>query len=113
MDEIETVLTCPLGSKCKEIKDNKIHRCMWLVDIKGENPQTGEEENREDCAIAFTPLAILENARWSKGTQSAVESERNEVSELNKVFQAIINVKNKKMQDDIKIGYLENRRAGD
>jgi len=108
MDEIETVLTCPLGSVCKEIKDNKIHRCMWLIDIRGENPQTGEEENKEDCAIAFTPLAMLENARWSKGTQSAVESERNEVSELNKVFRAIINVKNKKMQDDIKISYLEN-----
>jgi hypothetical protein len=81
---------------------------MWLIDVKGENPQTGEMEDREDCAISFTPLAILENARWARGTQSAVESERNEISKLNEVFQTIIAKGNKKMQDNNKKYYLEN-----
>ena len=39
---IETVLTCPLGSQCEEVKGGKLHKCAWLITLAGRNPQTGE-----------------------------------------------------------------------
>ena len=40
--EDDIVMTCPLGSVCEEIKDNKVHRCMWFTKIVGTDPNTGE-----------------------------------------------------------------------
>ena len=50
--KIETVTTCPLGSKCEEIKDNKILRCAWSIELAGINPNTGEPVPERGCAIA-------------------------------------------------------------
>jgi hypothetical protein len=76
--DIETVLTCPLGSKCKEIKDGKIHQCTWFIKLAGKNPQTGEEMDEEGCAMAWTPLLLVENANTNRGQTAAIESLRNE-----------------------------------
>lgn len=81
MNDIETVLTCPLGSTCKEIKNNKIHKCVWLIQLAGNNPQTGELIDEEGCAIAWTPILLVENARVNRGQTAALESFRNEVVE--------------------------------
>lgn len=86
MKDIEIVETCPLGSVCEEIKDGKLHRCKWFIEIDGENPQTGKQNNYRDCAIPFIPIAVLENARWSRGTQSAVESNRDVMTDFHQVF---------------------------
>lgn len=75
---IETVLTCPLGSKCEEVKDGKIYKCAWYVKMRGENPQTGEEIDEHGCAIAWMPIMQVEIARTNRGTNSAIESFRNE-----------------------------------
>jgi hypothetical protein len=76
---IETVFTCPLGSTCEEVKDNKLHRCRWYTKLVGENPQTGEVTNESDCAITFLPMLLIENARTNRGQTAALESFRNEV----------------------------------
>jgi hypothetical protein len=78
MDNIETVITCPLGSKCREVKDNKIHQCAWLVKLAGRNPQTGEEMDEEGCAMHWTPVLLIENANTNRGQTAAIESFRNE-----------------------------------
>lgn len=78
--EVETVLTCPLGSRCEEIKDNKIHRCAWFTKLAGTNPQTGEEVDEHGCAMTWLPVLLVENARVSRGTSAAIESFRNEVT---------------------------------
>jgi len=75
---IETVLTCPLGSKCKEIKDGKIHQCAWFTKLAGRNPQTGESMDEEGCAIAWLPLMQVEVAQANRGTSEAVISLREE-----------------------------------
>ena len=75
---IETVLTCPLGSKCKEIKDGKIHQCAWVTKLAGRNPQTGESMDEEGCAIAWLPLMQVEVAQANRGTSEAVISLREE-----------------------------------
>jgi len=75
---IETVLTCPLGSKCEEIKDNKLHRCAWFTTLAGRNPQTGEQIDEKACAIAWLPVMQVEVAQANKGTAEAVISLREE-----------------------------------
>ena len=80
---VETVLTCPLGSKCEEIKDNKLHRCAWFIELAGTNPNTGEEMNERGCAMAWTPVLLVENAKESRSTSAAVESFRNEMVDSN------------------------------
>jgi len=76
---IETVLTCPLGSKCEEIKDNKVHRCAWYTKLAGTNPNTGEKVDEHGCAITWLPVLLIENSMQQKSTAAAVESFRNEM----------------------------------
>jgi hypothetical protein len=79
MSTIETVLTCPLGSKCEEIKDNKVHRCAWFIKLAGKNPTTGESIDEMGCAMSWVPILLIENSKQQRGTAAAVESFRNEV----------------------------------
>jgi hypothetical protein len=74
MDEI---ITCPLGSKCTEIKDNKIHRCAWHIKMKGVDA-AGEEHDEWGCAIAWQPILQLEIAGTNRGVAESVQSMRNE-----------------------------------
>jgi hypothetical protein len=76
---IETVLTCPLGSKCEEVRDGKIHRCAWFTKLNGKHPSTGELVDEHGCAITWLPVLLIENAAQSRGTTAAIESFRNEV----------------------------------
>ena len=78
MSDIKTVASCPLGSKCEEIKDGAIHRCSWYVTMVGKNPQTDEDVNTKDCAIAWMPILLIENSKQQRSTAVAVESMRNE-----------------------------------
>lgn len=76
---IETVLTCPLGSKCEEVKDGKIHRCAWSIELDGTNPNTGETAKERGCAMAWMPVLLIENSKQQRATSVAVESFRNEM----------------------------------
>jgi hypothetical protein len=78
---IETVITCPFGSQCKEIKNNKLHQCAWLVKLAGTNPQTGEQMDEEKCAVTFLPILMVENTMKVSSSAAAVESLRNEIVE--------------------------------
>lgn len=80
---IETVLSCPLGSKCEEVKDGKVHKCAWFVTLAGQNPQTGEQIDEKGCAMSWMPVLLVENARVTRGTGAAVESFRNEMVNAN------------------------------
>lgn len=76
---IEVVPTCPLGHTCEEVRDGKIYRCRWYVQVAGENPQTGEKVDTWDCAIAWGPVLAVEQARTNRGQTAALESFRNEM----------------------------------
>ena len=75
--------SCPLGSKCEEIKDGELHRCAWFIELDGVNPNTGEEVKDRGCAMAWTPILLVENARLTNSTGAAVESFRNEMVQAN------------------------------
>jgi hypothetical protein len=80
---LKTELTCPLGSKCEEIKDGAIQRCAWFIELAGRNPNTGEEKNERGCAMSWLPVLLVENAMQQRSTSAAVESFRNEVVNTN------------------------------
>lgn len=76
-------MTCPLGHKCQEVKDNAIHQCAWFVKLAGTNPNTGEQKDEQGCAMNWLPVLLIENAQTNRGTSAAVESFRNEMVEAN------------------------------
>lgn len=86
---IEVVHTCPLGSVCEEIRDNKLHRCIWWKRLAGLHPQTGEEIDEWDCAIAWLPILNVEMSRTNRGQTQAIESFRNETVKLANRAQAL------------------------
>lgn len=81
--EVETVLSCPLGSKCEEIRDGKLYRCTWFVQLAGKNPTTGENVDEKGCAMAWVPILLIENSMQQRSTSAAVESFRNEMVKAN------------------------------
>jgi len=88
--EIKTILTCPLGAKCEEIKDNAIHRCTWYTKLAGVNPNTGEQIDEHGCAIAWLPMLTIENSMQQRSTSAAVESFRNEMTTANQTSQQLL-----------------------
>lgn len=101
--DIEVVRTCPLGHKCQEVKDNKIHRCMWYTKIQGMNPQTGEEIDEWNCAMGWIPILLIENSNTNRGQTSALESFRNEMVNgqgiFNEIMEKAVKVKQLTKQD--------------
>ena len=88
--EIKTVLTCPLGSKCEEIKDGAIHRCAWYTKLAGTNPNTGEQIDEHGCAMSWMPMLMIENSMQQRSTSAAVESFRNEMTSANQTSQQLL-----------------------
>jgi len=88
--EIKIVLTCPLGSKCEEIKDGAIHRCAWYTKLAGTNPNTGEVLDEHGCAMSWMPMLMIENSMQQRSTSAAVESFRNEMTSANQTSQQLL-----------------------
>ena len=60
------------------IRDGELVACRFWVTVQGKHPQTGADLNVPDCAIAWTPMLLIENTKVNRGTAAAVESFRNE-----------------------------------
>jgi hypothetical protein len=69
--------TCPLGSKCEEVRDGKLLRCKWYTQLQGRHPQTGAEIDSWECAITWLPILTIEMSRTNRGQTAALESFRN------------------------------------
>ena len=71
----EDHLNCPLWQKpMSEV----CHKCPWWVEVRGANPQTGEDASDWQCAITWGPLLAINIAQQARQTGAAVESFRNE-----------------------------------
>lgn len=65
---------CPLlGKKCIE------HKCAWFTQIRGQNPNTGQEVDEWQCVANILPILLLENSSQQRQTGAAIESMRNEM----------------------------------
>jgi len=87
---LETEFTCPLGSECEEVKDNKIMRCAWYTKMVGLDPNTGKEEDDWACAMSWMPMLMVEMSSTNRGQTSAIESFRNETVKGQENFNNII-----------------------
>jgi len=68
---------CPLHQK----DVSKVcHKCAWYTLVRGSNPQTGNEVDEWQCAIAWLPMLTIETAKNVRGNQAATESMRNEIT---------------------------------
>ena len=65
---------CPLiKKKCVE------HKCKFYTQLMGKDPNTGQDVNDFDCAIAWLPMLLIEGSQQTRQTGAAIESFRNEV----------------------------------
>ena len=64
---------CPLiGKDCIQLQ------CAWFTQVRGMNPNTGEEVDDWSCAVTWLPTLMIENSQQQRHTSSAIESFRNE-----------------------------------
>lgn len=77
--KIEVKDNCPLNGfePCKKLD------CAWFMQIRGTDPNTGEELDDWGCSMAWMPKLLIENAMQSRQTGAAVESFRNEMVKAN------------------------------
>ena len=76
---------CPLvRGGCKEMA------CIWFTQLRGMNPNTGQEIDEWGCAIAWLPVLMIENSQQQRQTGAAVESFRNEMVKANGQGQQIL-----------------------
>lgn len=72
-------LVCPLHKKSME---TVCHRCPWWTQVRGKNPNTGDDVDRWDCSLALLPMLMIENSQQSRQNGAATESMRNELVRL-------------------------------
>ena len=77
--KIEIKNNCPLNN----FKPCKKFDCGWFIQIRGKNPQTGEEQDEYGCAIAYLPLMMIENSQQTRQAGASIESFRNEMVKSN------------------------------
>lgn len=54
------------------------HKCPLWTQVRGTDPNTGEEVDDWNCSLGWLPMMLIENAQQSRQTGAAVESFRNE-----------------------------------
>ena len=94
MAQIKPGKFCPLiGEDCIELK------CAWYNQVRGVNPQTGQEIDEWGCAVTWMPLLLIENSQMQRQTGTAVESFRNETVKVNQQAQQLfVNALNQQKQ---------------
>jgi hypothetical protein len=55
------------------------HTCPMWTQLRGRNPNTGEEVDQWNCSLATLPMLLVENAQQARAAGAATESFRNEV----------------------------------
>ena len=67
------------GHYCPLLKRDCIeNKCEWYTQVRGVNPNTGQEVDQWQCAVILLPILMIENSAQQRSTSAAVESFRNE-----------------------------------
>lgn len=83
---------CPLLNKpCVKLE------CAWFIKIRGTNPNTDEEIDEWNCAIAWLPMLSINTADQARKTCAATESFRNEMVNQNQLTKIIMEGGNGKL----------------
>ncbi len=103
MSSLPVETFCPLGAKCEEAKDGKIHRCAWYSYVRGYDINTGDEIDHWECSMKLMPRLLIENSGMQRQTGAAVESFRNEMVKANEMSQQILLATVQETHPDIKV----------
>jgi hypothetical protein len=84
--KMEAKANCPLDgfNPCRKLD------CAWFMQVRGKNPNTGDDVDEWGCAIAWLPILTIENSQQQRQTGAAVESFRNEMVKSNEVGQRVL-----------------------
>ncbi len=67
------------GNFCPLLKKDCVQlQCNWFIQVRGMNPNTGQEVDEWGCSIAWLPHLLIENANQTRQAGAATESFRNE-----------------------------------
>ncbi len=80
-------LICPLH---KASCDIVCHKCPWWMQVRGTNPNTGQEIDEWNCAISLLPMLTINVANEARQGAAATESFRNEMVTINRHGPAVI-----------------------
>mgnify|MGYP003649062773 CR=1 FL=1 len=85
-------LVCPLH---KAPTETVCHKCPLSIQVRGKNPNTGEDADKWACSLSWLPLLMIENSMMQRQTGAAVESFRNEMVQANNAALQLASVKTK------------------
>ena len=72
------------GTFCPLIKKDCVQlQCAWFTQLRGKNPQTGQDIDEWMCAIQALPMLQIEVAKEVRQGAAATESFRNEMVNAN------------------------------
>jgi hypothetical protein len=79
------------GNYCPLIKKDCIeHKCSWFCQVRGVNPNTGQEVAEWQCAVTLLPILLIENSNQQRQTAASVQSFRNESIERSDLMNTIL-----------------------
>lgn len=87
------------GTYCPLVKEDCLQlKCAWFTQLRGKNPNSGQDVDEWGCAISWVPILLIENSQQQRQTGAAVESFRNEMVNANEssrflLEQTIVNSK--------------------
>jgi hypothetical protein len=84
--EIKAKTNCPLDG----FNPCRLLECAWFMQIRGKNPNTGEEIDDWGCSMSWLPILMIENSSQQRQTGAAVESFRNEMVQANDVTKQVL-----------------------
>lgn len=84
--QLKPKTNCPLNNfePCKQLE------CAWFTQVRGHNPNTGDEIDEWACAITWLPVLLIENSQQQRQTGAAVESFRNEMMQSEEITRVLI-----------------------
>jgi hypothetical protein len=79
------------GTYCPLIRKNCIeNKCSWYCQVRGINPNTGQEVAEWQCAVTLLPVLLIENSNQQRQTAASVQSFRNESIERSDLMNTIL-----------------------
>lgn len=85
--KLESGKFCPLiGKDCIGLE------CSWFTQIRGVNPNTGQDVDEWGCAITWLPILMIENSQQQRQTSLAVESLGNFTSKSSEKQNLLLNL---------------------
>lgn len=74
-------LKCPFWHKPMS---QVCHTCPCWVLVRGKDPQSTQEVDRWDCAVAWLPMLLIENAQQSRQAGASADKVATEVNKFHR-----------------------------